>query len=154
MALENQVERNALRDCGLFLFTENTTAKAPFWKGSSKSQKLFELVLRLKIFEVKADLIIHVVHVAGKCMIAQGTDGLSRGDKFTGVMQRVSMEEFVPLHLSALDRSNELCPWLAAVAKGLEPVFLEPEDWFTKGQGLGTFIWHPRNSAVLWLDTD
>jgi hypothetical protein len=37
-------------------------------------------------------------------MIAQGTDGLSRGVKSTGVMQRVSMESFVPLHQSMLQR--------------------------------------------------
>ena len=30
-----------------------------------------------------------------------------------------------------------------AAAKGLDPIFLEPEDCFTKGQGQGTFIWHP-----------
>lgn len=46
--------------------------------------------------EIEADLIIHVVHVAGKCMISQGMDDMSRGDKSTGVMQRVPMEKFVP----------------------------------------------------------
>ena len=148
MSLESQVKQKGLRDCELFLFTDNTTAEAAFWKGSSKSPKLFELVLRLKLLEVEADLIIHVVHVAGKRMIAQGTDGLSRGDKSTGVMQRVSMESFVPLHRSALDRSRELRLWLTAAAKGLEPIFLEPEDWFTTGQGLGTFIWHPAPAAA------
>ena len=93
---------------------------------------MFELVLRLKTLEVDADLIIHVVHAAGKRMIAQGTDSLSRGE-----MQWVSMEVFVPLHLlvSALERSTELCSWLTAAAKGLDQIFFEPEDWFTKGQG-------------------
>jgi hypothetical protein len=132
----------------LFLFTDNTTAEAAFWKGSSKSPTLFELVLRLRTLEIEADLIIHVIHVAGKRMIAQGTDGLSRGDKSTGVMQRISMEAFVPLHLSALCRSTSLRPWLTAAAKGLEPVFLEPEGWFTTGHGLGTFVWHPAPAAA------
>jgi hypothetical protein len=148
MSLENQVKQNGLRDCELFLFTDNTTAEAAFWKGCSKSPKLFELVLRLKKLEVAADLIIHVVHVAGKRMIAQGTDGLSRGDKSTGVMQRISMEQFVPLHLSALVRSSVLRPWIEAATKGLEPIFLEPEDWFTTGHGLGTFVWHPAPAAA------
>jgi hypothetical protein len=74
-------------------------------------------------------------------------DGLARGDKSRSVMQRVAMKAFVPLHLSALQRSSELCPWLTAAAKGLDPIFLEPEDWFTKGQGLGTLIWHPAPAA-------
>ena len=148
MTLENQVSQHGLWDCELFLFTDNTTAKAAFWKGSFKSRKLFELVLRLKTLEVDADLIIHVVYVAGKRMIAQGTDGLSRGDKSTGLMQRVSMEAFVPLHLSALERLEELRSWLTAAAKGLDSIFLEPNDWFTKGQGQGTFIWHPAPTAA------
>jgi hypothetical protein len=95
--------------------------------------------------EIEADLLIHVVHVAGKRMIAQGTDGLSRGDKSTGVMQRISMEQFVPLHLSALECSPQILSWITA---GLEPIFLEPEDWFTKGQELGTFVWHPGPAAA------
>ena len=148
MSIENQVREHDLRDCELYLFTDNTTAEAAFWKGSSKSQKLFNLVLRLKTLEVEADLIIHVVHVAGKRMIAQGTDGLSRGDKSTGVMQRIAMEQFVPLHLSALDRSSTLRPWLTSAAQGLDPVFLEPEDWFTKAHELGTFVWHPAPAAA------
>ena len=65
-----------------------------------------------------------------------------------GVMQRVSMEAFVPLHLSALERSGELRSWLTAVAKSLDPIFLEPNNWFTKGQGQGTFIWHPAPTAA------
>ena len=86
-------------------------------------------MLGLKTLKVDADLIIHVVHVAsGKRMIAQGTDGLSSGDKSTGVMQRVSMEAFVPLHLSALERSGELRSCLTAAAKGLDLIFLEPND--------------------------
>jgi hypothetical protein len=78
MALENQVKLKGLRNCELFLFTDNTTAKAAFWKGSLKSPKSFELVLRLKLLEVEADLIIHVVHVAGERMIAQGADHSAR----------------------------------------------------------------------------
>jgi hypothetical protein len=148
MSLEQQVRQSGHRDCELFLFTDNTTAKAAFWKGSSKSRKLFELVLRLRTLEIEADLVIHVVHVAGKRLVAQGTDGLSRGDKSTGVMQRISMEQLVPLHQSALQCSIQLRRWLTAAARGLEPIFLEPEDWFTTGQGLGTFAWHPAPAAA------
>ena len=54
-------------------------------------------------------------------MIAPDTDVLCRSDKLTGEMQRVSMEAFVPLHLSALERSTELRSWLTAAAKGLDP---------------------------------
>jgi hypothetical protein len=46
-ALEDQVHHHGLQDCELFLFTNNTTAEAAFLKGTSKSPRLFELVLRL-----------------------------------------------------------------------------------------------------------
>ena len=93
------------------------------------------MALENQLLEVEADLTSHVVHVAGKRMTAQGTDGLTRGDKSLGVAQRIAMEADVPLHLRALERSSELRPLLTAAAKGLDPIFLEPEDWFTKGQG-------------------
>jgi hypothetical protein len=46
MSLEHQAQKNGLRDCEMFLFTDNTTTEeAAFWKGpSSKSPKLFEPV--------------------------------------------------------------------------------------------------------------
>ncbi len=59
------------------MFTNYSTTEAAYWKGTSKSRKLFDLVLRLKKLEVEHDIILHVIHVSGKRMIAQGTDGLS-----------------------------------------------------------------------------
>jgi hypothetical protein len=57
-------------------------------------------------------------------LMVQGTDGFSRGDESTGFMETEKIEEFVSLDLSAIQRSSELRPWLAAAAKGLEPIFL------------------------------
>ena len=62
-----------------WLFTDNTTAKGCFFRGGSSSKLLHELVLRLRKVELDHNLTLHVVHVAGTRMIAQGTDGLSRG---------------------------------------------------------------------------
>lgn len=55
---------------------------------------------------------IQVIRVAGSQMISQGSDGLSRGLLTEGVMRGNSMLSFVPLHLSALDTSNTVIPWL------------------------------------------
>jgi hypothetical protein len=148
IALELKVKEHDLRDCELFIFTDNTTAEAAFWKGSSKSRKLFELVLRLRTLELEADLIIHVIHVSGTRMIEQGTDGLSRADKSTGVMQGVRMEAFVPLHLSAFERSDSLRLWIAAATKDFGTVVLNKNDWFLAGQGLGNFVWCPPPAAA------
>jgi hypothetical protein len=61
----------------LFIFTDNSTAENAFWKGTSTLRRLYELVLELRCLEHKLGLLLHVIHVSGKRMIAQGTDGLS-----------------------------------------------------------------------------
>jgi hypothetical protein len=59
-------------DCEVFLFTDNSTAAAVYFKGNSTSTKLFELVLRLRRLEMSGGLILHDVCVAGTRMIDQG----------------------------------------------------------------------------------
>jgi hypothetical protein len=71
------VEAEDLEGYKLFMFMDNSTAKAAFWKGTSVSPCLFELVLQLKHLKLEQDIILHVVHICGKRIIAQGTDGLS-----------------------------------------------------------------------------
>jgi hypothetical protein len=39
-----------------------------------------------------------VIHISGKRMMAQGTDGLSRADYMQGMMKGLGMVEFMPLH--------------------------------------------------------
>jgi hypothetical protein len=45
-ALEGACQKHQLAGCELMLFTDNLIVKNAFWKGTSKSPKLFELVLR------------------------------------------------------------------------------------------------------------
>jgi hypothetical protein len=146
--LERVVKKHRLRGVEIFLFTDNTTAEAAFWKGHSTSRKLFEIVLRLKKLEMDSDILLHVIHVSRKRMIHQGTDGLPRADKTTGVMQGLRMEEFVPLHLTGLDRSSDLRGWLDSVLEGIAPTFLSIEGWFGTGHGAGTYVWTPAPAAA------
>jgi hypothetical protein len=44
--------------------------------------------------ELTYDLILHVVHVAGKRMIDQGADTLSRADYNVGVVQGIDIRRF------------------------------------------------------------
>lgn len=63
---------------------------------------------------------LHLTHVAGKQMMAQGTDGLSRGMMSQGVMKRVSMSNFVPLHLNPVERQGViLVKWVHSWCKCL-----------------------------------
>lgn len=94
----------------VFLFTDNTTAEAAFNRGSSSSKKLYELVKEVKLMEMVFGTKIHIIHVAGKRMIEQGTDGLSRGCLTDGVMIGQVMTSFIPLHQHAVERSPTLLP--------------------------------------------
>jgi hypothetical protein len=162
--LELEAHERRLRGCEVFLFTDNSTAEAAFFRGTSSSEKLFLLVLRLRQLEMNQQCLIHLVHVAGTRMIGQGSDGLSRGNLTEGVMRGQSMMSFVPLGKSALTREPKLEAWIRSWAgDGLE--VLDPEGWFERGQGIkdytrdetgrllpgylqGTFLWSPAPAAA------
>jgi hypothetical protein len=91
--------------CEIYLFTDNAVAEGAFHRGTSSNCRLFDLVLRLKQLELHHGAQLHVIHISGTRMQAQGTDALSWGDLTTGVMCNRDMLQFIPLHLSALDRS-------------------------------------------------
>ena len=94
-------------------------------------------------------------------MKVQGTDGLSRGNLNVGVMAGKRMLDFIPIHMTAIERTPLLKPWLESFI-GNDAEWLNPKDWFTQGHDLvlnkwetnsdnfslpcvesGTFIWFP-----------
>ncbi len=89
-------------DGKLWLFMDNSTAKICFYKGGLTSNLLHKFVLRLRKAEIQQGFVLHVVHVAGTQMIAQGTDGLSRGSFLERVLAGKDMLSFVDLSLSAI----------------------------------------------------
>lgn len=102
---------------------------------------------------------LHIIHVAGSRMILQGTDGLSHGEYSTGVMTGTPLLSFFPCHLTALDRSSTLLPWLRSWCPHTHLHPLSPAEWFELGQGLqgGAYstdwIWIPHETpqqAFLW----
>lgn len=146
--LESAFEEGMLQDREIFMFTDNTTAEAAFFKGTSSSELLFELVLRLRKLEMTGKCVIHMIHVAGTRMINQGTDGLSRGDKTSGVMAGDAMLSFVPLNLTAFDRSEELKSWMTKLFLDealleWQTIFLVANDWPDVMPNGKTYIWAP-----------
>jgi hypothetical protein len=162
--LEQMALAGELKGVEMFLFTDNSTAEAAFQRGSSSSKLLYELVKKLKVMEMLFLTRIHIIHVAGKRMIQQGTDGLSRGCLTDGVMIGREMSTFVPLHRHALERSNGLLTWLQeAIGRDTDSVLdpLRAEDWYEKGHDIagggstncdgvwtptyryGNFVWSP-----------
>jgi hypothetical protein len=158
-SIEKFVADGTLKGHELFMFTDNSTAEAAFFKGTSSSEKLFDLVLRLRKIEIEGELVIHLIHVAGTRMIWSGVDGLSRGDHNAGVMTGESMLSFVPLAKSASERSDDLLSWVhswAGDAGGRQKVsVVPPTEWCGEHPDGGTYIWLPppaaASTAFEWL---
>jgi hypothetical protein len=95
--VEEEAESGYLIDRELWIFTDNSTGESCFFKGGSLSKLLHELVLCLRRVEIAVGFVLHMVHVAGTRMIAQGMDGLSRGTFLEGVVAGQDMLSFVHL---------------------------------------------------------
>jgi hypothetical protein len=95
-------------------FTDNTTVEAALYKGTSKSRKLLDLVVQVKLLEMRRGIRILVSHVSGLRMIAEGGDGVSRGSLNEGVMTGKNVLTFIP---PPPLRFREI-----ALAGGLDPI--------------------------------
>jgi hypothetical protein len=129
MTVEEEARRGTLKGSIMFLFTDNSTVEGALYKGNTPSRKLFGLIVRLRkvVFENGATVLVS--HVSGKIMIAQGTDGISRGDLNEGVGTGIPMLSFIPLHLTAQERHPKLIPWIRSWF-GQDAELLTPSDWF------------------------
>jgi hypothetical protein len=145
--LERLVKEHKLGGSEIFIFTDNDTSEAAFWKGTSSSPLLFDLVLRLRKLEMDSHLILHVVQVSGKRMIDQATDGLSRADHSQGAVTGRDIRHWVPLNESAFARSKGSEEWLGKALRGLGFTTLSPEGWFTTGHEYGNHVWVPPPAA-------
>jgi hypothetical protein len=133
----------------LFMFTDNMTAESAFYRGTSSERSLFDLILRLRKFQMHRGLFVHVIHVAGIRMKGQGTDGLSRGSVYDGIMKGDDMMKYVPLHLSALDREHRLKNWVLDWMGDFGKVnWLSPFDWYWKGHKENRCVWTPPPAAA------
>jgi len=63
-------------------------------------------------------------------MIAQGSDGLSRGNLNVDLMAGNKMLDFVPIHKSCLDRCNLVKAWLLDWMGDDLIEFLAPKHYF------------------------
>ena len=157
--IEEEGRGGSLKDTEIWLFTDNSTAKSCFNKGSSSSPLLHGLVLRLRKLEMDQGLSLYLTHVAGTRMIAQGTDGLSRGLLLEGVLSGKDMLSYVDLAKTTLERQPKLLEYIQGWTDSFVNV-LTPEDWFTRGHGItggrlnGDGVWipsHAKNGMVyLW----
>ena len=128
----------------VFMFTDNSTAEAAFFRGTSTSKLLYDLVLRTKRMEMRGCIFLRVIWVAGTRMIEQGTDGLSRGDLMTGVMAGSDMLLYVPLNKTVEERQSGVVDWITKKATTLSFwKTLSAQDWFDTAFEEGNFVWIP-----------
>jgi hypothetical protein len=142
-ALESAQNDGLLENTELFMFTDNSTTKSAVFKGTSASRILFELVLRLQNLQMHGQMILHVIHISGRRMIAQGMDGLSRGNLHEGVFKGGSFLEHSPSHLNAVERQGQgLVNWVESWLSSLGPIkWLSPKDWFLSGHTRPLCVW-------------
>jgi hypothetical protein len=163
-ALREEGEAGNLWDSLIFFCTDNSTVESAIVKGNSSSEKLFELSLEVRVIEMKYRCKAIVSHVSGERMRGQGTDGVSRGQLKEGVTAGKEMLSFIPFHLSAIDRSPDVEPWLRSWL-GPSAEVLTPNGWFERGHDIlggkvdskgfwrnhikpGVFIWSPPPAAA------
>ena len=140
-ALRGWTNSHNLKGAQLFIFTDNSTSESAFWKGTSRSHKLCDLILQMKCIAFWAGMELFVIHVSGRRMKQQGTDGLSRGDQGKGVMQGIPMQVFIPLHLTPTQRNPRLKQWVNELVNGWNFEWLKTFEWFEEYHKPGNFIW-------------
>ena len=146
--LEALYVEGRLTNCELCLLSNNIVAEYVFYKGSSSSKHLFELILRLRKLEMDGEVIIHLVHISGRMMIDSGFDGLSRGDITKGVMRGKDILLFVPLNLGAHERSPAVVDWVKFWWTGKHRLHhMSPDDWYAKALDKGNYLWTPPPAA-------
>ena len=84
---------------------------------------------------------LNLIHVAGMCMIEQGTYGLSRGNQLKGVLSGVNMLNFLPIHESALCHKSLIIDWICTWTSYPELEPLTKKEWLWEGQGLSDYNW-------------
>jgi hypothetical protein len=140
------------------LITDSLPFEGTFYKGHSLPQKLNDIILRLRLVQMRSSCILHVIHVAGTKMKEVGIDGLSWGDFFEGMMTRASNPiSFVPFHLGADIRTQgRLSMWVRSwwVDQEGNPwgdaplITLQPSDWFSLAEVNGPRLWLPAPAAM------
>ena len=111
-SLEDEAKVGNLEGSEVNMFTDNSTVKSCASRGTSSSPKLLNLMICFQGLMTTCNVKIHIFHVAGTRMIAQGTNGVSRGYLGQGVMAGESMVAHIPIYLSSITRAPDLVPWI------------------------------------------
>ena len=121
-----------LRGSKVHYFTDNTTAEAAVNNGVVNSPELMDLVRELRLLQAQGDVEVEAFHLAGKLIVAQGTDGGSRQVPFLGQLgaDPVGHDTYDPTAWPAFQLTGELGR-AAANYRDREGVVVcsEPSSW-------------------------
>ena len=140
---ERQGRRSALWRTRIYHFTDNVVSESILTKGASSSPKLQQLLREIAYEQQLQQCDVTPIHVAGKRLIAQGTDGLSRGQTRAGALSGTTAD--VNTYNSLVARPQpvpmELRAW--AAQRWPSQAYLQHPDQWDAG--------HVRGADTLWM---
>ena len=89
-----------------------------YYKGTSKSLLLSDIVLCIHQFQMKGDLILYVVYIVGTGMTQSVIDILSRRNNLGGMMRGANQLKFDLVDVGAVGKFPGLQAWLRAWRMG------------------------------------
>ena len=152
--LEKDTSLGKLAGVELFIFTDNATTESAFHNRTSSSKTLSDLILIIRVIQIKWSTRIHIIHIAGSRMIEQGTDALSRGNLCEGVLLRKNMLSFIQIAKTAIERSPLLLNWIREWTNMSTLIPLKAEEWHWKGQCLLSTPWTNIDGMELPQESD
>ena len=136
--------------CEIWQATDNAVWSAVCTKGMASVRHLFQLLVDIKLLAHEHNVFWKCFHISGDRMIATGVDGLSRGDKDSGITLGYDLRDYLPLDKSAFDQvPSELTNWCKGWMGTDFRRPLQPSEWFTLGQQPGIHVWAPPPAAAL-----
>jgi hypothetical protein len=127
----------------IYHLTDNLVSESILTKGTSTSPKLQQLLREIALEQQLQQCDLIPMHVAGKRLIYQGTDGLSRGQKNAGSLAGdvEDVRVYNPLATTPAPISGELRRWAASRFGELTELW-HPAAW--SGENI-------RGNATLWM---
>ena len=123
--------------------TDNVVSESILTKGASSSPKLQQLLREIAYEQQLQQCDVTPIHVAGKRLIAQGTDGLSRGQTRVGALSGTTADvnTYNPLVARPQPVPMELRAW--AAQRWPSQAYLQHPDQWDAG--------HVRGADTLWM---
>ena len=138
LTLEHEAAHNTgrLEGVTVFYFTDNMPTYHIVNKASAGNVELQKLLYKIKHLELQLNCHLVVIHVPGVSMIAQGTDGLSRGIWMSPLHEAIDSRALHVALFSAVSHTEGWRDYLASLTPQVtwpsQPLLLEWNDQWNK----------------------